>query len=181
LFKFIYIKLLLLFSILTFTSCSNNNDNQKVVSSVTSQVKFKLTTLNNKTISIEKYDLMLLSKELNNKVVLINFWAPWCNPCVKEMPNLVKLQNKYKKDLIIVAILFDKVSSRQTIDEFVKKYKINFPVTIGAENFNIAKAFNDLQMVPESYLYDKDGVFIDSYIGEINIQKLEKNIEKLIK
>ena len=180
-FKFIHIKLLLLFSILTFTSCSNNNDNQKVVSSATSQVKFTLTTLKNKTISIEKYDLMLLSKELNNKIVLINFWAPWCNPCVKEMPNLVKLQNKYKKDLIIVGILFDKVSSRKTIEKFVKKYKINFPVTIGAENFNIAKAFNDLQMVPESYLYDKDGVFIDSYIGEINIQKLEKNIEKLIK
>jgi len=181
LFKFIHIKLLLLFSILTFTSCSNNNDNQKVVSSATSQVKFTLTTLKNKTISIEKYDLMLLSKELNNKIVLINFWAPWCNPCVKEMPNLVKLQNKYKKDLIIVGILFDKVSSRKTIEKFVKKYKINFPVAIGAENFNIAKAFNDLQMVPESYLYDKDGVFIDSYIGEINIQKLEKNIEKLIK
>ena len=179
--KFIYKNIIFLLIVLTFTSCINNNDNQKSVSSATSQVKFTLTTLKNKTISIEKYDLMILSKELNNKVVLINFWAPWCNPCVKEMPNLVKLQNKYKKDLIIVGILFDKVSSRKTIDEFVKKYKINFPITIGAENFNIAKAFNDIQMVPESYLYDKDGVFIDSYIGEINIQKLEKNIVKLIK
>jgi len=179
--KFIYKNIIFLLIMITLTSCSNNNDNQKSVSSVTDQVKFTLTTLKNKTISIEKYDLMILSKELNNKVVLINFWAPWCNPCVKEMPNLVKLQNKYKKDLIIVGILFDKVSSRKTIDEFVKKYKINFPITIGAENFNIAKAFNDIQMVPESYLYDKDGVFIDSYIGEINIQKLEKNIVKLIK
>jgi len=174
----LFLKVILVLLALFITSCSNKEESSAGVTSATSQIKFTLTTTKGKKINIEKYDIMILSKELEGKVVLINFWAPWCAPCVKEMPVFVDLQNKYKDDFIILGILFDKKSSKKEILDFIKKHKINFPIAIGDENFNIAKAFEDVQMVPESYLYGKDGVFIEKFIGEVNQDRLEKYIKK---
>ena len=176
-----FIKFLLISAVLLFTACTDKDDSSSSVGSATSQMNFTLTTTNGEKISIEKYDIMILSKELEGKVVLINFWAPWCAPCVKEMPVFVELQKKYKNDFIILGILFDKKSSKEDVYSFIEKHKINFPITIGEENFNIAKAFEDVQMVPESYLYGKDGVFIEKFIGEVNQERLEKYIKKSIK
>jgi hypothetical protein len=58
------------------------------------------------------------------------------------------------------------------------KYKMKFPVTIGAENFRMAKAFDNVTKIPESFLYAKDGKFIKKYVGEIGKVDLEKYINK---
>jgi thiol-disulfide isomerase/thioredoxin len=182
--KNIYLKTMIVILVLLFTACDNKeeaNSSIDSIASATQQVNFTLTTSKGEKIDIEKYDIMILSKQLEGKVVLINFWAPWCKPCIKEMPTFVELQEKYKDDFIVLGILFDKKSSQKEIDEFIIKHKINFPITIGEENNNIAKAFNDVQMVPESYLYAKDGIFIERFIGEVDKTKLEKYILKSIK
>jgi len=166
---------------LFFTACQDKDDSNASVSSATNQVKFTLSTTNGDKITLEKYDIMILSEQLEGKVVLINFWAPWCAPCIKEMPTFVELQEKYKDDFIILGILFDKKSSMQEVNDVLEKFKVNFPITIGEENYNIAKAFGDVQMIPESYLYAKDGIFIEKFVGEINKSKLESYIKQSIK
>ena len=179
--KTIFAKVVLLALILLFSACQNKEKKGGIVSSSTSQVEFTLSTIAGDKITIEKYDIMILSDKLEGKVVLINFWAPWCEPCIKEMPTFVHLQEKYKDDFIILGILFDKKANMNEVKSIIEKFKINFPIMVGEENFNIAKAFDDVKMVPESYLYAKDGVFIEKFIGEINKNKLENYIKESIK
>jgi len=179
--KYILTKLLAISLALFLTACQDKDENSASVASATNQVKFTLSTIKGDKITLEKYDIMILSEQLEGKVVLINFWAPWCAPCIKEMPTFVELQEKYKDDFIILGILYDKNSSINEVNEIMQKFKINFPITIGEENYNIAKAFGDVQMIPESYLYAKDGIFIEKFVGEINKSKLESYIKQSIK
>ena len=93
------------------------------------------------------------------------------------MPSFVELQEKYKNNFIILGVLFDKNISKEELTDFMKKYNMNFPVTVGEENFTLAKAFDDVKMIPESFLYTKDGIFIEKFVGEISKEKLEKYIK----
>ncbi len=176
--------------VLLFTACdSKPHKAQEITQSITkkekkeiSQIKkYTLTTTTGKKITFEVSNNVMFSKELNGKVVMLNFWAPWCKPCIKEMPSFVKLQEKYKDDFIIIGVLFDKKTSSKELDAFLRKYNVNFPITVGEENFKLAKAFDDIKMIPESFLYSKDGFFIEKFIGEISESKLEDYIKVNIK
>ena len=137
---------------------------------------YTLTTTTGEKITFEVSDGVLFSKELNGKTVLINFWATWCKPCIKEMPTFVGLQEKYKDDFLILAVLFEKEKDKEDLSNFMKKYNVNFPVTVGEENFVLAKAFDDVKMIPESFLYNKAGFFVKKFLGEISKEKLEGHI-----
>lgn len=165
-----------------FSGC--NNTDEAVALETTKEIKkekgkvFNLTTTKGENISLNVLRKTISSKQLNEKIILINFWAPWCKPCEKEMPDFVKLQEKYKDDFIILGVLFDKKSSKKEVLDFLKKYKVNFPVTVGEENYKLAKIFDDVKMIPESFLFTKDGIFIEKFIGKINEHKLEKYIKE---
>jgi len=170
---------------LFFVGCDSNEKQAQVIET-TKQVinkgvkkvdSYTLTTTTGEKITFEISDGVLFSKQLNGKMVLINFWAPWCQPCVKEMPSFVELQEKYKENFIIVAVLFDKKQDLNKLEEFMKKHKVNFPVTISDENYVLAKALDDVKMIPESFLYNKEGFFMKKFIGEINRSKLENFIQ----
>jgi thiol-disulfide isomerase/thioredoxin len=164
-----------------FLGCDSSDEaiaiENKTPIKVEQSKKFTLTTTKGENISLEVLRETISSKQLNGKIVLINFWAPWCKPCEKEMPSFVKLQEKYKDDFVILGVLFDKKSTKKEIDDFLKRFKVNFPVTIGEENFRLAKEIDDVKMIPESFLYTKDGIFIKKFIGEISESKLEEHIK----
>jgi len=174
---------------LFFVGCeSKPKKAQEVQSTIVQEKKeilkannYTLTTTTGDKITFEVSDGVLFSKQLNGKMVLINFWATWCKPCIKEMPTFVELQEKYKNDFIIIGVLFEKEKDQKELENFMKKYNVNFPVTVGTENFVLAKAFNDIKMIPESFLYNKEGFFIEKFIGEIKKSKLENYIQSSIK
>lgn len=181
--KKILFSILLISVSLFFTACESKPQEAQLVATTeikkaVTVPKFTLTTTKGEQITLEVSGQTMFSEELNGKIALINFWAPWCTPCVKEMPSFVKLQEKYKDDFIIVGVLFDKKSTPQQVAEFMKKYKMNFPVTVGEENYKMAKVFDNVQMIPESFLYTKDGIFIKKFIGEISEHKLEDYIKQ---
>ena len=139
-----------------------------------------LKTIKDEKIEIEIIQDFLISEQLKDKIVLINFWAPWCAPCKKEIPALVNIMKKYKKDFIVVGVLFDEKTNNDKIKDFVKRNNINFPITISRkENMKLAKKINNIQMIPESFLYSKEGFLIKKYIGEIEGKILERDIKKL--
>ena len=173
--------------VILFSACDSKTQKAKVIESTDVQStnskklpKFTLTTTKGEKVTLEVSNQTMFSKELNGKVVLVNFWAPWCEPCIKEMPSFVKLQEKYKDKFIILGVLFDKKSTKEDIAGFMKKYNVNFPITVGEENFKLAKVFDDVNMIPESFLYTKDGIFIKKFIGEISEDKLEQYIKEHI-
>ena len=186
--KTILSSILLVTMTIFFTACDSNTQKTELVeiTSIESKYmietpKFTLTTTKGEKITLEVSNQTIFSKQLDGKIVLINFWAPWCKPCIKEMPSFVKLQEKYKDNFIILGVLFDKKYNKKELSEFMKKFNVNFPVTIGKENFELAKAFDDVKMVPESFLYSKDGIFIEKFIGEISAHKLEEYIKNNLK
>ncbi|MGB3751692.1 MAG: TlpA disulfide reductase family protein [Arcobacteraceae bacterium] len=176
--------LLGLIAVLFFVGCESKPKQAQVVESVSSDTQkmeqpasYTLTTTKGEKITFEVSDGVLFSKQLNNKMVLLNFWATWCPPCIKEMPSFIELQETYKDDFIIIGVLFEKEKDQKELADFMKKHKINFPITVGAENFKLAKELDDVNKIPESFLYSKEGFFIEKFVGEIKKSVLENHIK----
>ncbi len=108
------------------------------------------------------------------KLVLLNFWATWCGPCLTEMPGLVALQNTYgAAGLRIVGISMDDESA--PVKRAYKKYHLNYPVVMGSAA--LAERFGGVLGLPLSYLIGADGRVIGRYQGEPNLAKLEAQIK----
>ena len=182
-----YFKILLTLPvILFFTAC--NEEAQTVVKETASFNELKqkreekvytLTTINNEKIKFEYENKILTSKDLNGKIVLVNFFATWCPPCKKEIPTFNEIVEKYPNDFRIVSVLFQDPIEMSALKEFIKEYKIEFDVTVGEENNRLAKNMNNIQKIPESYLFTKDGVLIEQFLGEVNEKVLLDYIEQL--
>jgi len=179
--NFLYTLLFVLF----FIGCDSQSNKAQEVTNTNmlekiqdkKETSYTLTTTTGEEITFELENDILFSKELNGKMVLLNFWATWCPPCIKEMPSFVEVQEKYKDDFIIIGVVFDKKYKKDVLDEFMKKYKMNFPVTIGEENYRLAKAMDDVKMIPESFLFSKEGILLEKFVGEIKSSKLESYIK----
>jgi thiol-disulfide isomerase/thioredoxin len=92
--------------------------------------------------------------ELGAKVVLLNFWATWCEACVVEMPSIVKLNQMYKdKGLKVVAVNLDDKPAA-VVPKAVRQLKIDFPIYIDADG-SLANLF-DVHAIPLTIIMDKD-------------------------
>lgn len=120
--------------------------------------------------------------QFSNHVVLINFWATWCAPCVSEMASLDRLYQKYKdKGFVVVAVSVDE-DGWKAIDEFLKKIPVTFPILLDSD-YKVADLYGTYR-VPESYLIDKEGKIIDKILGAQEwdspdmLSKVEKALQK---
>ena len=113
------------------------------------------------------------------KTLLLNFWAPWCPPCVDEMPELVALQNELAdKNLQIVGIGIDSPSN---IRQFAEKNKITYPLLMaGLEGTELARQFgNEAGGLPFTVLIAPDGTVRKTYMGRLNLEKVRADLASL--
>jgi len=116
-------------------------------------------------------------KDLRGRVVLMDFWATWCPPCRREVPELEKLWKKYKdKGLVVLGIALDRGSS-DVVRKFVAKYKLTYWQVHDARS-EIARKY-DIRPIPTTYIVDTKGVIRDVHVGFG--PGLEKEFEKEIK
>jgi peroxiredoxin len=95
-------------------------------------------------------------RDLRGKVVLVNFWATWCPPCRKEMPDLNALYKELKdKGFVVLAISNEKP---ETVRSFLAKHKVGYPILIDPGD-KVHKEFV-VDGIPNSYLYDRDGKLV---------------------
>lgn len=114
------------------------------------------------------------------KVVVLNFWAPWCPPCRKEIPGFVELQRKYgDRGLIFVGIAPD---SRDNVAAFLRENAINYPILLGEDSaMELAAAIGNRQGgLPFSVIIDRNSRIIDAQVGELKKDRLEKLITPLL-
>jgi cytochrome c biogenesis protein CcmG, thiol:disulfide interchange protein DsbE len=111
------------------------------------------------------------------KVVLLDFWATWCDPCRDEIPRFVDLQNKYGPEgLQIIGISMD--DSPDPVRDFYQRLKMNYPVVMG--NAQIGELYGGVLGLPITFLISRDGGIYAKHIGAIDNSVLEKEIATLL-
>ena len=120
----------------------------------------------------------LTLSELKGKVVVVNFWATWCPPCRREIPDFIETYDAYReKGVEIVGVSLDH-KGWDVLSPFVKSNKINYPVVLG--NQSTASDFGNIRSIPTSFIVDKEGKIVEKFVGMLNKDKLEKLIEKYL-
>ena len=128
-----------------------------------------LNPLMGKKIKLENY--------LSNGPVLINFWATWCAPCIKEMPYLDQFEKKYKdKGFSVLAISVDNQKSLSQVRSFIKTKKFSFDIFLDP-NMQIFKKLNG-NLMPTNVLVDKSGKVVWRHYGYLpgDEKKMEEQI-----
>jgi thiol-disulfide isomerase/thioredoxin len=94
--------------------------------------------------------------DLKGKPLLINFWATWCGPCKAEMPWFVEFADRYKaQGLTVIGISVD--DPPEDIKTFAAGLKVNYPLLVGRDRSDVARAFDAEQVIPVSWLIRRDG------------------------
>lgn len=103
------------------------------------------------------------------KWVLINFWATWCAPCLKEIPDLTAL-HEARKDIVIIGVAME-YDDPATVMKFVDDLSIPYPIVLG--NQKIAGQIDELSMLPSTYLFDPTGNPAARKVGLISRAEIE--------
>ncbi len=119
------------------------------------------------------------TEDMKGKVTLVNFWATSCVTCVAEMPEIINTYNKYKDrgyNTMAVAMSYDPPSY---VVNFAESRKLPFQVALDNTG-KIAKDWGDIQLTPTTFIVNKQGKIVKSYVGAPNFDELHKLIEKLL-
>ncbi|MFC2094303.1 TlpA family protein disulfide reductase [Bacteroidota bacterium] len=112
------------------------------------------------------------------KVVILDFWATWCPPCRKAIPDLISIQNEYKDELVVIGISFDQPATQNDLVPFIESYGINYPVVLG--NIEVSDAYGNIQAIPTSFIIDQEGKIINKHVGLVPKSTLVEEINLLL-
>ncbi|MEK7990151.1 MAG: TlpA disulfide reductase family protein [Thiotrichaceae bacterium] len=118
------------------------------------------------------------SSEWTGKILIVNFWASWCPPCIREIPGFVRLQEKYAEQVQFVGIALDQ---KAPVEAFVKRTKMNYPVLISErKGVTLSKEFgNKRGGLPFTAVINLNGVIVNRHLGELSETRLEALIQQL--
>lgn len=121
--------------------------------------------------------------DFKGKVVILDFWATWCPPCRKGIPDLIELKKEFKNnDFEVIGISLDGITrggaTKNDVIPFIKDYGINYPILNGDEN--IAQQYGGINSIPTSFVIDKEGYIVSYYQGLIAKEQYLNDINKAL-
>ncbi len=131
--------------------------------------EFKLMSIDNKTISLSDY---------KGKIVILDFWATWCPPCRKGIPDLIELQKRYQGRLNVIGISVDQPDTKPEVEPFAKKMGINYPVVYS--DGNVDMLYGGIEAIPTSFIIDQNGNVVKKTVGLESIDSYINIIESLL-
>lgn len=104
-------------------------------------------------------------KEFHKTVTVVNFWATWCGPCRREIPDLQQIHNEYAaKGVQVIGISVDRGPSvLNDVAEFAVKFKMTYPVVI--DNGELERIYGNIRAIPTTFVINKDGKIVERLIG----------------
>lgn len=167
--------LLFILTAILFFSCTKKDEEKKAESY---QPQTQQTTSSKKEYkSITGKDLQDILKSKEGKVVLVNFFATWCPPCRKEVPELVELYKLYKdKNVEIIGISIDENGS-EAVAPFAEKTNINYSLYLTTPDLN---NLYKVDAVPTTFLFDKKGKLIQTITGYVEGKELSRMIDIML-
>ncbi|MGY8946057.1 MAG: TlpA family protein disulfide reductase [Flavobacteriales bacterium] len=155
----IFISCLILF----FGCNSSISKNEKLSDIESMQLKTSFVDLKNKKVDLSSY---------KGKKIIINYWATWCKPCIKEMPGLIRVQEILKHYNYTFLLVSDEKISKISKFKNDKKYNFNFLKSVGSnESLGIYS-------LPTAYIFNEKGIKIETIVGTI-VWDSEQMIKKL--
>ena len=160
--------LLILFSIAGFYALHRRPVSTNSFSAQHIAPDFTLPQLSGQQLTLSDY---------RGKVVLLDFWATWCEPCRVETPFLVDLQNKYRdQGLQIIGVSMD--DTRDPVPGFYQQFKMNYPVVMG--NAKTGEEYGGVLGLPIAFLIDREGRIQKKHMGATDASVFEKEVSALL-
>ena len=119
-------------------------------------------------------------KQYAGKIIVLNFWATWCEPCREEMPELSALHDTYKdKNVVVLGIAVDDAAA---VGDFVKETKVSYPLLIAEmQGMEIASHLgNDKSVLPYTVIINTNGAVAKTYFGRVTKPLLEQTLTQLL-
>lgn len=136
-----------------------------------SRPDFSLPDMNGELQALNRWD---------GKILAVNFWATWCAPCEKEIPDFVELQDKYRDaGVMFIGIALDQV---EAVAEFAERHEMNYPILIGEQGvIDAARAFgNDIGALPYTAFVDREGRIVHTHYGLMEGAEVDALLEQLV-
>jgi cytochrome c biogenesis protein CcmG/thiol:disulfide interchange protein DsbE len=183
---FVLIAAILLIVTTNFSSCHSGSASTGASGTAVTDAKGNKPAAPDVTFKdLDNKDVTLASYK--GKVVILNFWATWCDPCREEIPWFIEFQQKYAdKGFTLLGVAMDE-EGKPVVQPFVQTTPfnvnghpntMNYPIVIG--NDDIASKFGGLLGLPTTIVISRDGKIQKRYIGSVDKAALEKDIQALL-
>jgi len=119
------------------------------------------------------------SADLRGKVVLIDFWATWCQPCKREMPGYQKLLDQYgPQGFVVIGFKFDTMQDMEDPVRFARKIGVHYPLAVASDDLRLK--FGGIEGLPTTMLYDRQEMLRQKVIGFEYTDFFEKDLISLL-
>ncbi len=119
------------------------------------------------------------SDQFKGKVVVVDFWATWCGPCIEEIPGYIALQKKYgPAGLVIVGVSLDRRGPAH-VKQFAQANNMNYTLVMGDET--VVEAFGSFQAIPTTFLISREGRILNQKTGAMPAAEYEKLVQAALK
>ena len=135
-----------LLTVFLFGGCRQKAESGGEIATPAAAPEFSLKNLSGQTVRLADY---------RGKIVVLDFWATWCPPCRKEIPDFVQLQKDYgEKGVQILGISVDRGGTK-LLTPFAEKYKINYPILLS--DGKVDQAYGGITGIPTTFIIDQIG------------------------